>query len=104
MEVLAQMNPSISSAVINPSITPVAAGMNPPPSITPLSPPDPNLSCDPGSAIPDTSHQERMEYIRQLVQEREALASTPGTENARRLLEQGRPKIILNTLSISYFQ
>lgn len=41
-----------------------------------------------GSTV-DALHQERMEYIRQLVQEREALAtSSPGCDVARRLIEQ----------------
>ncbi|XP_047489521.1 KH domain-containing, RNA-binding, signal transduction-associated protein 3-like, partial [Penaeus chinensis] len=36
----------------------------------------------------DALHQERMEYIRQLVQEKESLASNPGCDVARRLIEQ----------------
>ncbi|XP_053638031.1 KH domain-containing, RNA-binding, signal transduction-associated protein 2 isoform X2 [Cherax quadricarinatus] len=39
-------------------------------------------------ATADALHQERMEYIRQLVQEREALASSSGCDVARRLIEQ----------------
>lgn len=36
----------------------------------------------------DALHQERMEYIRQLVQEKESLANNPGCDVARRLIEQ----------------
>lgn len=38
----------------------------------------------------DALHAERMEYIRQLVQERDSLATTEGCEVARRLIEQGK--------------
>ena len=41
------------------------------------------------NATADALHQERMEYIRQLVQEKESLANNPGCDVARRLLEQG---------------
>ncbi|XP_064086056.1 KH domain-containing, RNA-binding, signal transduction-associated protein 2-like isoform X3 [Macrobrachium nipponense] len=42
----------------------------------------------PENTTADALHQERMEYIRQLVQEREALANSPGCDVARRLIEQ----------------
>lgn len=40
------------------------------------------------AATADALHQERMEYIRQLVQERESLATANGCDVARRLIEQ----------------
>ena len=92
MDVLAQMtSPPISTTSMNPCTITQATINNPPPSLTPISSSDPSATCGDAGGT-DATHQERMEYIRQLVQEREALAGTPGTENARRLLEQGEEK------------
>ena len=55
-------------------------GSNPPSSPPP--------SSDGGAG--DALHAERMEYIRQLVQERDNLANAEGCEVARRLIEQGK--------------
>lgn len=51
-----------------------------------LTPTPPAVNAE--AATADALHQERMEYIRELVQERESLASAAGCDVARRLIEQ----------------
>ena len=46
------------------------------------------------STAEDVIHQERMDYIRELVQEREKLSGNPGCDVARRLIEQGKQKAV----------
>lgn len=74
----------------------------PPPPCTPVyidgsggagggSPPSPGpASGSSDSGAGDALHAERMEYIRQLVQERDQLATAEGCDVARRLIEQGK--------------
>lgn len=55
------------------------------------SPPSPGpASGSSDSGAGDALHAERMEYIRQLVQERDQLATTDGCDVAKRLIEQGK--------------
>uniref|UniRef100_A0A6A7GBP3 KH domain-containing, RNA-binding, signal transduction-associated protein 2-like n=1 Tax=Hirondellea gigas TaxID=1518452 RepID=A0A6A7GBP3_9CRUS len=82
-------------SILSPTI-PVGGGVvglleMPPPPCTPVyvdpSPPTPPPPCGDGGAG-DALHAERMEYIRQLVQERDNLATTDGCDVAKRLVEQ----------------
>lgn len=52
-----------------------------------ISPSEAGLS---DAAASDMLHQERMEYIKQLVQEREKLSNGVGCDVAKKLIEQGR--------------
>ena len=65
----------------------------------PAAPPASNEAGPEDSAATDLLHQERMEYIKQLVQERERLSAGPGCDVAKRLIEQGKKQNLAESMT-----